>query len=165
MEAEAGRGPLRVLAILEDTLLVVLLTVMMVLAVVQILLRNLFDAGLTWADPLLRVIVLWLALAGALAATRADNHINLDVVSRLLPAPARAATRALTDLFAAAVCGVLAYHGARLVQMDWLAGTAAFGAVPAWLCELIIPLGFALMGLRFVLLARLRLGQVGRPAP
>ena len=66
---DPGSGRFRLLAgalgRLEDALLVALLGVLLLLASTQILLRNLFDAGLTWADPLLRVLVLWLGLLGA----------------------------------------------------------------------------------------------------
>ena len=75
------RGLLR----LEDGLLVSLLVLMVLLATGQILLRNLFDAGLSWGDPSLRLMVLWLALLGAMAATRDDNHIRIDLLSRYLP--------------------------------------------------------------------------------
>ena len=53
-----------------------LLTGMILLATTQILMRNLWDTGLAWADPSLRIAVLWVALLGALAATRDDNHIG-----------------------------------------------------------------------------------------
>ena len=47
----------------EDILLALLLTAMIGLAALQILLRNLFNLGLAWADPTLRLLVLWVALA------------------------------------------------------------------------------------------------------
>ncbi|MBK6758569.1 MAG: hypothetical protein IPG70_13625 [Moraxellaceae bacterium] len=53
---------------LEDSILVALLLAMIVLAVTQIALRNGFDTGITWADALLRVMVLWIALLGAMVA-------------------------------------------------------------------------------------------------
>jgi len=67
---------------LEDGVLVALLLTMISLAVSQIVLRNGFDTGITWADSLLRVLVLWIALIGALVATRQQQHINIDLISR-----------------------------------------------------------------------------------
>lgn len=141
----------RMAAAIEDGLLVLLLSAMIGLAGSQIVLRNLWDAGLFWADPLLRVAVLWVGLLGAMAATRDDNHITVDIVSRMLSERARSAGRVITDLFTSAVCGLLAYHGARMVRMDYEAGLVAFAAVPAWACELIIPIGFGVIAVRFVL--------------
>ena len=68
-----------------------------VLAALQIVLRYGFDSGIAWADPLLRVLVLWLGLLGALAATRDRRHITIDVLSRMLPARAKAAADAATS--------------------------------------------------------------------
>lgn len=141
----------RVTAAIEDGLLVMLLSAMIVLAGSQIVLRNFWDAGLFWADPLLRVSVLWVGLLGAMAATRDDNHITVDILSRVLSERARSAGRVITDLFTSAVCGLLAYHGARMVRMDYEAGLLAFAAVPAWACELIIPIGFGVIAVRFLL--------------
>ena len=141
----------RSIAAIEDGLLVFLLAAMIGLAGSQVLLRNLWDAGLFWADPLLRVSVLWVGLLGAMAATRDDNHITVDILSHVLTERARSAGRVITDLFTSAVCGLLAYHGARMVRMDYEAGLIAFAAVPAWACELIIPIGFGIIAVRFLL--------------
>lgn len=134
----------------EDDLLVVLLALMAALAVVQIVLRNLFDVGLIWADPLLRLMVLWLGLAGAAVASRESRQISIDVVSRLLPERGRAAVRVVTDLFTALVAGVLARHAARLVQSEHDAGTTAFAKVPAWLAEIVLPVAFAVIAWRYL---------------
>ena len=61
---------------IEDWFLVVMLGVMVLLAVVQIFYRNVFGIGLLWADPMLRIMVLWVALAGAVIATRTDPYPN-----------------------------------------------------------------------------------------
>lgn len=156
---------LRATASIEDGILVLLLAALIALAGTQILLRNLLETGLVWGDPLLRVTVMWLALLGAMAATRDDNHISIDIVSRYLPPPAKAASRLVTDLFTATVCGLLAYHGARFVLMDKEAGTLAFAFVPTWVCELIIPFGFGIIALRFCVLSVLQLRQLAGAAP
>ncbi len=148
----------RALASIEDGLLAVMLGGMIALAGGQIVLRNLFDGGLVWGDPLLRLMVLWLGVLGAMVATREDNHITIDLATRFLaPGPA-AAAGLLTRLFAAAISALLAFHGARFVAMDFEAGTTAFAGFPAWIGEMIVPLGFAVIGLRYVFsfLGRLR---------
>jgi TRAP-type C4-dicarboxylate transport system permease small subunit len=121
------------------------------LAGMQIVLRNLLDTGFPWSDPLLRVLVLWISLMGAMVASRDDNHITVDVLSRFLPIRIRSLSRGLTDLFTAIVCALLAYHGLRFVLLDKQAGTLAFASVPAWICELVIPVGFGVIALRFFL--------------
>lgn len=147
----------------EDAILALLLTVMILLGVGQIALRNVFDAGFAWSDPLLRVLVLWVGLLGALAATREDKHIVIDALLRILPGHWKPAVRALTSLFTAGVTGLIAWHSARFVALDYEAGITAFAGVPSWLAESVIPLSFSLMTLRFVILAARHLGEWRRP--
>ncbi len=139
------------LARLEDLLLALLLTGMILLAAGQIFSRNLFSHGLLWGEPLLRLLVLWLAMLGAMAATRDGRHIHIDVLSRFLPPAMKHGAQRLTDIFSALVCGLLAWHAGRFVYDEWQGGLEFFSGVPAWAAELIMPLGFGVMGLRFLL--------------
>ena len=141
---------LRVTSLVEDGILVFLLAVMIALAITQILLRNFFGFGFSWADPLLRILVLWVGLAGAIVATRENNHISINVLSRYMPTQAKKIARTIVDLFACAVSAVIAYHAARFVQMEHEFGTVGFASVPAWVCELILPLAFAIIALRYL---------------
>jgi len=144
-------GPLKGLHLAEDIVLMLLLGGLVALASAQILMRNLLDAGMPWADPLLRLLVLWLALAGALAATRENKHIRIDLLSRFLPEWLTSWTERFTSAFTALVCALLAWYGGRLVWFEYQDGSIIAPGVPAWIAELIIPLGFGLMALRFAL--------------
>jgi len=141
---------LRLLYLVEDSFLVLLLSSMIILAVSQIVMRNFFSGGVSWADPLLRLLVLWVGLAGAMVATRQDHHISIDVFTRIMPPRLQLATRILSDCFSALVSAILAYHAARLVQMDRDSETLAFAQIPSWWCELIIPLAFTVIALRYL---------------
>lgn len=135
----------------ESALLYLLVTLLLGLSVYQIVLRNVFDGGLYWADPLLRVIVLWLAMVGAMVASREGGHIKIDVLSHYLGERALAYTGVLTALFSAAVCFIAAWYGTLFVAEEREYGMTAFADVPAWWCEAIIPFGLLVIGLRFLL--------------
>lgn len=141
---------LRALSLVEDGLLVALLAFLIALAAAQIALRNLFDTSLLWADPAVRVMVLWVGMIGAVVATRFDKQISVDVVSRFLPERWKAAARVATDLFTAAVSLALAWHSARLLLEDRAGGTMVVASVPLWLCELVLPVAFGVIGLRYL---------------
>lgn len=141
----------RTLAVLhraEDILLALLLSTLVILAPLQIILRNFFDSGWIWADPFLRVLVLWIALLGALAASRQEKQISVDVVSKFLSPRAKAIVGVLTGLFTTFVCSVVAYHSWLFVAGEREFGSKAFGDVPAWLCQSVIPFAFAMIALR-----------------
>lgn len=142
---------LRTLRAAETGLLVALLSLMIGLAAYQVLARNFFDSGLLWGDGLVRVLVLWITLVGAMVAGRRDEHIRMDLVSRFLDWRWNRLLRRLTSAFTALVCGVFAYHAARFVMLDYQDGVVAFAAVPAWVCELILPLGAGVLCLRYLL--------------
>jgi TRAP-type C4-dicarboxylate transport system permease small subunit len=142
---------LRVAALVEDGLLVVLLTAMVAVAGAQIVLRNLFDSSLVWADPLLRVSVLWIGMIGAMVATRNDKQISIDLVSRFVPAHWRARGRVITDLFTAAVSAVVAWSAYRLMLEDRAMGGMTIGPIPVWICEAVLPVAFAVIAFRYLL--------------
>ncbi|MCP3870657.1 MAG: TRAP transporter small permease [Gammaproteobacteria bacterium] len=141
----------RVVRLVEDGLIVTTMSAMILLAATQILLRNLLDSGISWGDPTLRVLVLWTALLGAMGASRDGNHIRIDVLSRFLSGRYQRLSRRVTDIFAGLVCALLAWHSGRFVIYEWEDGSLLFGSVPAWACEIILPVAFAVMAIRFFL--------------
>ena len=150
----------RTLRQVESALLVALLGAMICVAVYQVLARNLFGTGLTWGDPMVRVALLWVTMVGGMVASASDQHIRIDLVARFLsPAVARRLGR-VTSAFTAAVCFGLAWFSVTLVLWDYRDGTSGFGPVPAWVCELVIPAGAAVMGLRYLV----RAVSLDRPA-
>ncbi|MDH5611616.1 MAG: TRAP transporter small permease [Gammaproteobacteria bacterium] len=137
---------------LEDWFLILTLAVMVVLAVAQIFYRNIFGEGVVWIDPLLRVLVLWVAIAGAVVATRTDNHIRIDFFARYIPKKYIRYMQRSVYAFCVFICGFIAWHAVRFVQMDYEYGTIAFADIPAWVTELVIPAGFFMMAVRYLLL-------------
>lgn len=149
--AKALERSICVLQRAEDALLVLLLGATVLLAPLQILLRGAFGTGIAWIDPLLRVLVLWLGLLGALVASRDGRLISIDVMSRILPPRPRAAAGAATSLFTASVSGIVAYHAARFVASELRFGIVAFSGIPAWVLESILPFAFGAIALRYLL--------------
>jgi len=145
--------------LIEDSLIVIMLSGMILLAAGQILMRNLFDTGLFWADPALRMLVLWVAVAGAVAASRSDKHINIAVLDRFLAGRFRTAKDLLIHSFTAAICGVVAWQGLLFVRTSHEFGDVLLGQVPAWILQLVLPLGFGLICYRYTLFT---VGDAGR---
>jgi TRAP-type C4-dicarboxylate transport system permease small subunit len=157
MTARSGAGPgARLSAVIqrsEDFALALFLSAMILLASLQIFLRNFFDEGIAWADPLLRVLVLWVGLLGAMAASRGGRHISIDVLSRFLSPRAAAVADLLTSFFAAGLSALVAYHSARFVIDEREFGSIAFSGIPAWQLEIIIPVAFSVIALRYLIAA------------
>jgi TRAP-type C4-dicarboxylate transport system permease small subunit len=137
------------LAKAEEILIVIVLTAMLLLAVLQVLLRNLWDFGLPWVDIFLRHLVLWLGIMGASLATRMNRHIRIEVLPRLLPARHQRRLERGVLLFAAVVSTLLGVTAVDVVRQEQAAGSMAFGSVPTWTLQLVLPIGFAIVAFRF----------------
>ena len=136
---------------IESGLLAVILFLLIVLAAWQVLARNLFDGGLLWGDGFVRVAVLWVTLIGAMVASRTDDHIRMDVITRYLPEAFQKASARLTAVFTAVICGLFAWFSTSFVLEEMEYGAMAFGEVPSWICAMVMPIGFSIMSLRYVL--------------
>ncbi|MCG6116666.1 MAG: TRAP transporter small permease [Aquimonas sp.] len=147
------RALLRGLHRLEDGLLALLLLLLLGLAVGQILLRWVADAGWMEGEVAQRTLVLWIALLGALGAARERRHLAIDLLPRLLPPGGRRVVWALAQLIAAGLCAVMAWYGWQLVELEREAPGRLFAGLPSWAGMLIIPFGFALLSLRCALAA------------
>ncbi|GAB3384769.1 TRAP transporter small permease [Lysobacter fragariae] len=145
----------------EDFLLATLLGVLLLVAVAQIGLRVFFESGLEWAEPVSRIGVLWLALLGALGATRRHKHIAIDALPRLLPPIPHRVVWAISQVGAAVVSGLLAWYGWGMVELEREAPTVFMPGVPSWWPMLVFPFGFALMTVRFLLAALTEPPEVG----
>jgi TRAP-type C4-dicarboxylate transport system permease small subunit len=148
-----GRG-------LETALISLLLSGLVLFTSAQILLRNAFSIGVTWGDGLVRLTVLWLALLGALAASRDAKHIAMGVVTQWLPGRYNVAAHLTANVFAAIVCGAFAYFSLQFVRLSREFGDTLLTGVPAWWLQSIMPVVFALMAYRFALQAARRVREL-----
>jgi C4-dicarboxylate transporter DctQ subunit len=135
----------------ENVALVALLGGMMLLAVAQIVMREVFNSGVAWGGEVLKLMVLWLAMIAAIAASRDNRHIRVDAISHLLPETAIRISRVIVDVFAAVVCCVVAWQAWRYVQLEIEFEDTVVINTPAWLVHSIVPIGFAVTGYRFLI--------------
>lgn len=136
---------------IEDGLLALLLTSMIGVAALQVIMRNFMDSGLYWGDSAVRVMVLWVALLGAMVASRKDDHIRIDLLNHFLPDHLKRHLRRIINVFTCAILVLFAWSSAVFVGYEYEDQTMAFGSVPAWVCEIIMPIGAGVMSLRYAL--------------
>lgn len=145
------------LAFIERAVIILLLAMMVALAFLQVILRNVFSTGYLWADPLLRHAVLWIGFLGASLATQQEKHINIDLITRFLRPRVTNIVRIVTNLFAGIACSLLCNAARTFVASEQSTGdillTINTMGFPAWWFQLIIPIGFGLMAFRFLIKA------------
>ena len=135
----------------EKFVIAVMLSAMILLAFLQIVLRNAFSTGISWGDPLVRYLVLWVGFIGASLATKEKKHITIEVFSWWFSANKAFYLKRLSQLVSAIICGLLTFAGWTFVQNEAQMGGVAFLKIPTWIPQMIIPITFALMTLRFLI--------------
>lgn len=137
------------------------LLLLLLLALLQIVARNLFDTGFANADSLSRYLVLYVMFFGAALAVERNRHIRIDIFGTMLPAPARALLYRPLRVLAALVCLLLTVAAVRYWRDAWQFAPDH----ERWLvlASLVIPLGFGLLCLQFLLAALL--GPVEEDGP
>jgi C4-dicarboxylate transporter, DctQ subunit len=150
---------------MEQTLLVTFLGFMILLAFLQIVLRNFFFTGLDWGDSLLRNLVLWIGFIGATLATKEGKHIKIDVVSRWLPSLGKNVVTLFIHLFSFFICCLLTYAALKFIKNEVQMGNRTFLNIPAWLPEMILPITFGLMTFRFGLRSFKDFSEIGKTDP
>ena len=141
----------RALTGLVNTALVGLFSVMMILAVVQVFLRYFFNSSVLWGDIANHNLVIWVGFLGAVMATRQEKHFRIDVLTRFLKPQHRLWFQCFSNLFGSVVCFYLGQASVTFLGLD--AGNRTFLNVPSTVVEVIIPVGFYLMMLQFIMRA------------
>lgn len=156
----ADRGLLRIIDQTENVLLSLVLLSMILLACTQIFLRTFLSSGLLWADPLLRYLVLWSGLLGAVAATGQGKHIALDILGRKMPKKLAPWLTLTTHVFCFLVSAGLTWAGVIFIQGEIEFASAGPLSLPLWLWNSIFPIAFGLIFLKYLFLSYLQLKQI-----
>jgi C4-dicarboxylate transporter DctQ subunit len=137
------------IAKIESFFIVSTLSVMIFLSLSQVILRNIFEQGLPWVDLLLRQLVLWVAFLGASLATRNDKHLSIDFLKHFLPLNWNRRIAVLPLLASAIISAYLSYYAWVFVQYEKEGGSILYGDLPIWIFQIILPISFAVIAIRF----------------
>jgi TRAP-type C4-dicarboxylate transport system permease small subunit len=134
----------------ETGFLVLFLAIMIVLSFSQVVLRNFFGTGILWGDTLVRHLVIWVGFMGAAIATHEERHISIDALTRFFSPRWKALSQILTSLFAVIVCYYLSDAALVFLNDERDSGSDLILSIPTWVALIVIPVGYGLMGIHFV---------------
>lgn len=139
----------RLLTRVETVLAGLSLIALITLTLVQIVARNFFETGLPVADTVTRHLVLYVTFFGAAIAADSQRHIRIDSLATWLSKQWLARLYRPLNTLAALVCGTMTHAAVRFWIDEWQYAVAS----ERWqtLMNLIIPLGFGLLTLHFLL--------------
>jgi C4-dicarboxylate transporter DctQ subunit len=145
----------KIIGRLEEGILALLLAGMTVLTFTQVVLRYLFNTGFVWALEATIYMFAWLILIGISYGVRVHAHIGIDFVVKVLPPRARRIAGMVAIAFCLLYAGLM-LHGSYnyIYRMYRLGARAEDIPVQRWILSIILPIGFALLGLRLLQQAR-----------
>lgn len=139
----------RIIFGVEAGALTILFLALVVLGLTQIGMRNFAGIALPWADGAMRALVLWLTMVGGVVGAGRLRHIRIDLIESVLSTTALVWLRRLVFLGTAAICLTMTWFSLDIVVLEYEFDQSAFLNVPVWVVQMIIPVGFAIMGARF----------------
>ncbi len=139
------------LSVFENIILITLLLTMVILAFTLVMLRNIFDTGISGADELLRHLVLLVTFFGASQAARLEKHINVNVLTKLFKDSAKQYVRIVVNGVSLAITALLARAAWEFVMIERSFGSPEILGIATWVYQLAMPVGFFLIGYRFLL--------------
>jgi C4-dicarboxylate transporter, DctM subunit len=133
---------------LEDGIAALALAAMVVLPLAEIVVRRLFGVGVPGSGPFVQHLTLWIGFLGAAIAAREGKLLSLATGTFIPPGRVRDAATTFASAVAACMATILAWGAVQLVLSEREAGTIIAAGVPAWVAQLALPIGFALIALR-----------------
>lgn len=65
-----------------NSILILLLSVMTIIVFLNVVLRYVFDAGITWSEELSRYAFLYLIFIGSIISLKDDKHLRIDILEQ-----------------------------------------------------------------------------------
>jgi C4-dicarboxylate transporter DctQ subunit len=109
--------------------------------------------AISYAEEVIVYLVVWAIMLIAGQLVRTDGHVRPDVVLRLLPPRAQRWLEVFNCLVALLFCGGMVWYGWQIVATALLLDERSSTDLqfPMWAYYLALPVGGALMGIRYVI--------------
>lgn len=146
--APAGEGRRRGLRDVESLLVSLALAALVLVPLAEIVLRRLFQAGISGATAFEQHLTLLIGLLGGALAAREGRLLTLSTLVDLLDGKARAIARVFSSAVAAGISVFLCMAAAQLVQAEREAGKILAYGIPAWTIQAVMPVSFGVIALR-----------------
>ena len=153
----------RALTTLENVLAAGTLAAAALIAILAILLRQIFGIFLFWSEEAIIYLIIYSTFLGAVITLRHQEHVNVDVIAAFLGKRGKQVMAVIAIAVTLVYLGVVGYFAWMLLFEPFSSSTTtpALG-VPLWVVELSVPIGFTLMFVRAIelMVRTVRLGAI-----
>lgn len=134
---------------INQTMAVVGLSLGVILAFINVILRYAFDMSLTWAAELTNYLFIWAALFGAAYGFKQGAHISVSLIIEKFPPAVTKGFLMFANLVSIIYLALISYFGYQLVLMLVDFGEMSIDLeIPLWIPHLVLPIAFALAAYR-----------------
>jgi C4-dicarboxylate transporter, DctQ subunit len=146
---------------LEEGLIVFLMAAMTLITFMQVVARYVFNYSFVWALEVTGVMFAWLIFAGMSYGVRVGSHIGVDAIVRTLGTKAQRVAGSIAAVLCIVYAVIVVVGGYQYVKKMYDVGILMQDIpIEQWIPRVILPLGFALLALRFAqVLYRLATGK------
>ncbi len=134
---------------INQTMAVAGLTLGVLLAFINVVLRYAFDMSLTWAGELTNYFFIWSALFGAAYGFKKGVHISVTLLLSAFPPIFAKICMIIANIISVVYLAAISYFGYQLVLMliDFEEMSIDLD-IPMWIPHLVLPIAFALAAYR-----------------
>lgn len=141
---------MKILDRIEELIVVVMLALMTLLTFLQVVMRYGFNSGFTWAVELTTIFFAVMIFVGISYGVRTGAHIGVDSLIKKFPSGVGRAISIVVVLLCLLYAGLVIYGSWVYVSKMKLVGVELDDLpIPIWVVRSILPLGYALLALRF----------------
>lgn len=127
----------------------IFLSVTVLVVIINVILRYLFQGGLFWVEEVATTCFIWSVFIGAAAAYKYKMHIGIDLITKLFPEKGRELISIFINLLMVVINGYICYLSTLFISQNSLKRTPVLD-VPAIYINLAITVGFGLITLHAI---------------
>lgn len=117
----------------------------------NVVLRYVFNSGISWAEEITRYTLLWTVFVGAGVIAREGTHVSMEAFFNLWPEKFQRIGYLVINLFCIATITAILFFGIGIVRMVVETGQTSEAAfVPMWIIYGAFPVGSVLMILGYI---------------
>ena len=135
--------------IIEDYLIVFLLSIVILVSLAQIGMRLFLNSSFIWGDELIKITVLWIAMIASVSASRNNRHLKIDLIEKFVSDKISLFPKIISKFFVSIICGAIAWHSFLFIRLTLTFNETVMSGFPAWIAYAIVPLCFLIMAYRY----------------
>jgi len=123
-----------------ETVVVSLFALFLAVIFLQVVMRYVFNASLTWSEELARYLFIWVLMLSVALAIRDNANMRVTFILDVIPWPFKGVVTVVISLLMIAFEAYLAYYGFSLAQKVFFDLSPAM-RIPIGLAYLALPIG------------------------